>query len=56
MRFRMRRREGPQRFTQKRPRMFVSALASIAAVATSKYRLSRDFGSLSVFDFFNSIR
>jgi hypothetical protein len=49
------RREGPQRLSQKRPRTFVSLLASIAAAETSKHRLSRDFGSLSIFDFFNSI-
>jgi hypothetical protein len=42
-------------FLQKRPRTFVSPLASIAAVETSKHRLSRDFGSLSIFDIFNSI-
>jgi hypothetical protein len=36
MRFAPRRREGPQRFTQKRPPTFVSALASIAVVETSK--------------------
>src|SRR5260221_13167414 len=32
---RTRRREGPHRFTQKRPRTFVSGLASIAALETS---------------------
>ena len=36
------RREGPHRFTQKQPRTFVSILASIAAVETSKHSLSRD--------------
>jgi hypothetical protein len=34
----------------------VSPLASIAAVETSKHRLSRDLGSLSIFAFFNNIR
>src|ERR1700745_441395 len=51
--FRTPRREGPQRLLQKRPRTFVSPLASIAAVKTSNHRLSRDFWSLSIFDFFN---
>ena len=46
---------GPHRFAQKRPRTFVSALASIAAIETSKHWLSRDFQSRSIFDFFNSI-
>jgi hypothetical protein len=32
-------------------RTFVSALASIAAVETSKHRLSRDFQRGSIFDF-----
>jgi len=45
----------PQRLSQKRPRTLVSPLASIAAIETSKHRLSRDFGSHSIFDFFNSI-
>src|ERR1700680_763852 len=53
--FRTRRCEGPHRFTQKRPRTFVSALASIAAAETSKHRLSRDFQSRSIFDFCKSI-
>jgi hypothetical protein len=44
---RTRRREGPQRFAQKRPPTF--------AVEASKYRLSRDFGSLSISAFCNSI-
>jgi hypothetical protein len=34
--------------TQKRPRIFVSALQSLAAVETSKNRLSRDFRSRSI--------
>jgi hypothetical protein len=37
----------PNRFTQKRPRTFVSALASIAAAEMSKHRLSRYFQSRS---------
>src|SRR5258708_18487015 len=45
----------PDRFAQKRPRTFVSALAAIAAVETPKHRLSRDFQSRSIFDFCNSI-
>jgi len=52
---RTRRREGPHRFTQKRPRTFVLGLASIAAVETSKHRLSRDFQRRSIFDFCNNI-
>src|SRR4029434_4472912 len=52
---RTRRCEGPHRFTQKRPRTFVSGLASIAAVETSKHRLSRDFQRRSIFDFCNNI-
>src|SRR3984893_8331431 len=44
------------RFTQKRPRTFVSALASIAAAETSKHRLSRDFQSRSIFDFLQKYR
>src|SRR5712671_2019782 len=39
----------------KRPRTFVSGQASIAAVETSKHRLSRDFQRRSIFDFCNSI-
>src|SRR5882762_1309667 len=50
-----RRGEGPHRFAQKRPRTFVSGLASIAVVETSKHRLSRDFQRRSIFDFCNSI-
>src|SRR5258707_2050810 len=53
--FRRRRREGPHRLRQKRPRTFVSGLASIAAVETSKHQLSRDFQRRSIFDFCNSI-
>src|SRR5258708_38979648 len=53
--FRRRRREGPHRFAQKRPGTFVSGLASIAAVETSKHRLLRDFQRRSIFDFCNSI-
>src|SRR4029453_184620 len=52
---RRRRCEGPHRFTQKRPRTFVSGLASIAAVETSKDWLSRDFQRRSIFDFCNTI-
>jgi hypothetical protein len=53
--FRLRRREGPYRFTQKQPPAFVSALRSVAAVDTAKNHLSRDFRCGSIFDFFNSI-
>jgi hypothetical protein len=44
------------RFTQKRPRSFVSGLASIGAVEMSKHRLSRDFQSRSIFDFCKQYR
>jgi hypothetical protein len=54
--FRTRRYEGPHRFTQKRPRTFVSSLQGFAAGGMSKNRLSRDFRGRSNFDFFNSIR
>jgi hypothetical protein len=54
--FRTRRYEGPHRFTQKRPRTFVAALQSFAAVRASKNQLSRDFRSGSIFDFCNTIR
>jgi len=50
-----RRGEGPHRFAQKRPRTFVSGLASIAVVETSKHRLLRDFQRRSIFDFCNGI-
>jgi hypothetical protein len=40
---RRRRRERPHRFTQERPRTFVAALWSLAAIETSKIRPSRDF-------------
>jgi len=41
----------PRRLTQKRPRTFVSALWSFAAVEMSRNRLSRDFRGRSIFDF-----
>ena len=48
--------QGPHRFTQKRPRTSLSVLQSLAAVKTwKKIRLSRDFRSSSIFDFFDSI-
>jgi hypothetical protein len=53
--FRTRRREGPHRLTQKRPRIFVSAVAGIATLEASKHRLLRDLQRRSIFDFFNSI-
>src|ERR1700721_4036168 len=48
--------EGPHCFVQKRPRPFVSALQSIAAVEASKNQLLRDFRYRSIFDFCNTIR
>ena len=53
--FRVRRYEGPHRFTQKRPRTFVAPLQSLAAARMSKNQLSRDFRSISIFDFCNNI-
>ena len=50
------RREGPYRFTQKRPRTFVAALKSDAAAERSKNQLLRDFSGRSIFDFCNNIR
>src|ERR1700722_6467181 len=47
--------EGPHCFVQKRPRPFVSALQSIAAVEASKKQLLRDFRYRSIFDFCNTI-
>jgi DNA-binding transcriptional regulator YhcF (GntR family) len=49
------RHEGPHRFAQKRPRTFVAALPSFAAVRASENQLSRDFRSGSIFKFCNSI-
>jgi hypothetical protein len=53
--FRAQRREGPLRFSEKRPRTFVSALLSIAAAEWSKNQHLRDFWLRSIFDFFDSI-
>jgi hypothetical protein len=50
-----RRCEGPRRFTQKRSSTFVTVLQRLSAAETAKDRPSRDFRSLSNFDFFNSI-
>ena len=52
--FYARRREGPYRFIQNRPRTFVAALNSDAAAEKSKNQLSRDFSGRSIFDFCNS--
>jgi hypothetical protein len=53
---RARRREGPHRFIQKRPRTFVSALRSFTVAATSKNQLSRNFRCRSIFDFLQQYR
>ena len=53
--FRARRREGPYRLTQNRPRTLVAALQSAAAAERSNNQHSRDFRSRSIFDFCNSI-
>lgn len=50
-----RRREGPHRFSEKRPRSFVSSLGKIAAAETSKNPHLREFWGRSIFDFFNNI-
>jgi hypothetical protein len=55
MRFSRSDMRGPQRFTQNRPRTFVSAPRGFAAVGTSNNRLLRDFWGCSIFDFFNTI-
>ena len=50
-----RRREGPYRFIQNRPRISVVALKSNTAAEKSKDQLSRDFPGRSIFDFCNNI-
>ncbi len=55
MRFRAQGREGPPRFSEKRPRTFVSALLSIAAAEWCENQHLRDFWPRSIFDFFDSI-
>src|ERR1700721_2493270 len=52
---RARRREGPHRFTQNRPRSFVAALQNVTAEEKSKNQLSRDFWCCPILDFCNSI-
>ena len=44
------------RFTQKRPRSFVSVLRSVAVAVSAKNQLSRDFRRRSIFDFCNTMR
>lgn len=51
-----RRREGPYRFIQNRPRVFAVSLTSDAAAEKPRDRFSRDFLGYSIFDFCNSIR
>ncbi len=50
-----RRREGPYRFIQNRPRNSVVALKSNTAAEKSKDQLSQDFPGRSIFDFCNNI-
>ena len=50
-----RRYEGPHRFTQKRPRSFVSVLRSIAVAESAENQLLREFRRRSIFDFCNTI-
>src|SRR5262249_53200458 len=51
---RARRCEGPRRITRDRPQSFVRVLLRLAAAEATKNRLSRDFASCSIFDFFDS--
>jgi hypothetical protein len=46
---------GRHRFTQQRPRSFVSAPQTFAAMELSKDQISRDFQRRSILDFFHSI-
>jgi hypothetical protein len=46
---------GPHRLSQNRPRTFVSAPKTVAALEASKNHLLRDFRRRSIFDFCNSI-
>jgi hypothetical protein len=55
MRFARRDVGGPHRFSEKRPRSFVSALQSIATMESSKHQRLRDFWRRSIFDFCNTI-
>jgi hypothetical protein len=48
-----RRREGPYRFIQNRPRVSAESLTSDAAAEKPRDRLSRDFLGCSIFDFCN---
>jgi len=50
-----RRREGPRRFTRKRPKTLLSVLWSRAAAELLGSPRSREIRSRSIFDFFNSI-
>jgi hypothetical protein len=50
-----RRCEGPHGITRDRPQSVVRVLLRLAAAEATKNRLSRDFGSCSIFDFFDSI-
>src|SRR6476620_4490204 len=50
-----RRREGPYRFSQNRPRTFVTALQRVATARKSRNQLSRNFRRRSIFDFCNTI-
>src|SRR5262244_1165810 len=52
---RARRCEGARRITRDRPQSFVRVLLRLAAAEATKNRLLRDFGSCSIFDFFDSI-
>jgi len=52
---RARRCEGPRRITRRRPQSFVRVRQRLAEAAAAKNRLSRDLGSCSIFDFFDSI-
>ncbi|SRR5260221_13338642 len=47
--------DGPHRITRERSQSFVHVLQRLAAAEAAKNRLSRDFGSCSIFDFFDRI-
>jgi hypothetical protein len=53
--FYTRRREGPYRFAQERPRSSISSYRASEQLETFEIQLSRDFQSRSIFDFCNSI-
>src|SRR5258705_9280174 len=53
--FSARRREGPYRFSEKRPPSFVVAPRSVAGAKLAKNQSLRDFRRRSIFDFCNKV-